>query len=180
MIPLVNKRILLVDDDDIFTMVLGRSLRKRGLEVITAGSLQAALEQSSKGSVDYALVDLKIGQDSGLALIPRLLENRPACKIVVLTGYASIATAIEAIKLGAIYYLAKPVDADAVIGALSKENANAEQPLAKRPLSVRQLEWEHVQRVLADHQGNVSATARSLNMHRRTLQRKLAKFAAKS
>ena len=174
-----DKSILLVDDDRVFRSVLGRSLSRRGMRVLAADSLSEAFGQIMAHPLHYTLLDLKIGLDSGLDLIPELLDHQPHCRIVVLTGYASIATAIEAIKLGATYYLAKPVDTDTVIDALHKDQANPQQPVAQQPLSVRQLEWEHIQRVLADHQGNISATARSLNMHRRTLQRKLAKFAAR-
>ena len=123
----------------------------------------------------YVVVDLKMPGNSGLTLIPTLKALSAPMRIVVLTGYASVATAVEAIKLGATHYLAKPVDADQVLAALGREAGDPTQPVAEQPLSVDRLEWEHIQRVLAENQGNISATARSLNMHRRTLQRKLGK-----
>jgi two-component system response regulator RegA len=114
--------------------------------------------------------------ESGLVLIEKLIELDPNTRIVMLTGYASIATAIEAIKLGAVHYLAKPCDADAVVAALNKSNSgDSAIPVGGSPLSIGRLEWEHIQRVLTEHQGNISATARALKMHRRTLQRKLGK-----
>ena len=115
--------------------------------------------------------------ESGLALVRRLNAIEPTTRIVVLTGYASISTAVEAIKLGATHYLAKPVDADEVVAAFNRNHGDETISVAANPLSVDRLEWEHIQRVLAEHDGNVSATARALNMHRRTLQRKLGKRA---
>jgi two-component system response regulator RegA len=113
--------------------------------------------------------------DSGLTLVRRLSAIEPTTRIVVLTGYASISTAVEAIKLGATHYLVKPVDADEVVAAFHKAEGDDSVSVAASPLSVDRLEWEHIQRVLAEHDGNISATARALNMHRRTLQRKLFK-----
>ena len=118
--------------------------------------------------------------DSGLVLIEKLIELDPNTRIVMLTGYASIATAIEAIKLGAIHYLAKPCDADDVVAALNKSiEGDSSLLVSESPLTVNRLEWEHIQRVLAEHQGNISSTARALKMHRRTLQRKLSKHPSK-
>jgi two-component system response regulator RegA len=112
---------------------------------------------------------------SGLALVRELTRLRRDMRIVVLTGYGSIATAVEAIKLGATYYLAKPAAPDEIVAALGREARDPSLPVSAEPLSVDRLEWEHIQKVLAEHQGNISATARALKMHRRTLQRKLAK-----
>jgi two-component system response regulator RegA len=112
-------------------------------------------------------------------LVRQLASLQAGTRIVVLTGYASISTAIEAIKLGATHYLAKPVDADEIVAAFGKQNGDTDIELATSPLSVDRLEWEHIQRVLSEHDGNISATARSLNMHRRTLQRKLSKHPIK-
>jgi len=123
----------------------------------------------------YAVIDLRMPGPSGLTLIPRLKAIDPAARIVVLTGYASIVTAIEAIKLGATYYLPKPVDADAVEAAFGRSQGDHTITPCENRLSVDRLEWEHIQRVLAEHDGNISATARALSMHRRTLQRKLNK-----
>lgn len=172
--------LLLVDDDEAFRRVLARALERRGYAVATAGDVEEALAKAQLQSPEYAVVDLKMPGDSGLVLIEKLIELDPNTRIVMLTGYASIATAIEAIKLGAVHYLAKPCDADQVVAALQKSGeGDATMPVADSPLSVDRLEWEHIQRVLAEHQGNISSTARALKMHRRTLQRKLSKHPAK-
>ncbi|CAB1369806.1 response regulator transcription factor [Denitratisoma oestradiolicum] len=170
----MNPRLLLVDDDPTFTRIAARALERRGFEVVVANDAETALSLAHPG-VDYAVVDLVIGTDSGLALVPRLKAALPQLRIVVLTGYASIATAVEAIKLGADNYLTKPAEADAIVAALQGKAPNPNQPPSTEPLSVARLEWEHIQRVLAEHEGNISATARALKMHRRTLQRKLLK-----
>ncbi|MBE2257888.1 MAG: response regulator transcription factor [Candidatus Accumulibacter sp.] len=168
--------LLLVDDDDVFRRVLARALDRRGYAVTVAASVDSAIAKVREQSPEYAVVDLKMPGDSGLVLIEKLLELDANTRIVMLTGYASIATAVEAIKLGAIHYLAKPCDADQLVAALNKSSiGDSATPVAASPLSVDRLEWEHIQRVLAEHQGNVSATARALKMHRRTLQRKLGK-----
>jgi two-component system response regulator RegA len=136
-----------------------------------------ALAMARRENPTYAVVDLKLGTDSGLALIPQLLEAVPALRILLLTGYASIATAVEAIKRGAHDYLAKPVDADAVVRALTEEDLDDEASLQTpdAPPPLKRLEWEHIQRVLTECEGNISEAARRLGLHRRTLQRKLAK-----
>ena len=114
-----------------------------------------------------------IGPDSGLELVENLHAQHPHTRMLMLTGYASIATAVEAVKLGAIHYLAKPVDADEVVAAFSRQDGDTSVSVTYQPLSVNRLEWEHIQKVLKEHEGNISATARALGMHRRTLQRKL-------
>ena len=167
--------LLLVDDDATFCRVLGLALRRRGFMVATAHGGAAALQLAQADSPEYAVVDLNLAGDSGLCLIPELLALDSATRIVVLTGYASIATAVEAIKLGAVNYLAKPADTDQVLAALQAGVGDPAAPVTTRPLSVGRLEWEHIQRGLHDNGGNISATARQLGMHRRTLQRKLAK-----
>ena len=167
--------LLLVDDDEAFRRVLARAMERRGYDVTTAADVPAALGIAQQQPPEYAVVDLKMPGDSGLVLIEKLIELDPNTRIVMLTGYASIATAIEAIKLGATHYLAKPVDADEVVAALNKVEGDASLNVSDSPLSVDRLEWEHIQRVLAEHDGNISATARALKMHRRTLQRKLGK-----
>lgn len=169
--------LLLVDDDVVFCTVLSRALTKRGFAVTVAHSVEQALPLAQENPPEYAVVDLKMEGASGLVLIRALHELDPGTRIVVQTGYASIATAVEAIKLGATQYLSKPANADEIVAAF-KHNPNAESPLKAQPSSVDRLEWEHIQRVLHAQQGNVSATARALNMHRRTLQRKLAKYPA--
>ena len=167
--------LLLVDDDTTFCQVLGNALQKRGFVVSVAHSVEQALPLAAENPPEYAVVDLKMSGASGLVLIKSLHELDAATRIVVLTGYASIATAVEAIKLGATQYLSKPANADEIVAAFA-HNANPEQPLCSQPSTVNRLEWEHIQRVLQENNGNISATARSLNMHRRTLQRKLNKF----
>ena len=167
--------LLLVDGDDAFRSVLARAMSRRGYAVSSAASVPEAIAMAQALSPEYAVVDLKMPGESGLVLIEKLIELDPNTRIVMLTGYASITTAIEAIKLGATHYLAKPVDADEVVAALHKTTGDSSLDVADSPLSVDRLEWEHIQRVLAEHDGNVSATARALKMHRRTLQRKLGK-----
>jgi two-component system response regulator RegA len=167
--------LLLVDDDEDFLGVLAIAMRKRGFTVTLAYSAESAFELAKNDPPEFAVVDLKMSGNSGLVLVRQLNDLQSGTKIVVLTGYASIATAIEAIKLGATHYLAKPVDADEIVTAFEKKSGNVEIELSSNPLTVNRLEWEHIQRVLSEHDGNISATARSLNMHRRTLQRKLGK-----
>jgi two-component system response regulator RegA len=167
--------LLLVDDDPTFCNVLSRALTRRGFAVSVAVDVPAALAIAAQQPPEYAVCDLKLPGDSGLALIERLIELDAQTRIVMLTGYASIATAVEAIKLGAVHYLAKPVDADQIVAAFTRTEGDSAMPVEDGPLSVGRLEWEHIQRVLAEHDGNVSATARALKMHRRTLQRKLSK-----
>jgi two-component system response regulator RegA len=167
--------LLLVDDDVTFCTVLGEAFTKRGYAVRTAYSVAEGMARANEESPEYAVVDLKMPGPSGLELVQRLHELDPNTRIVMLTGYASIATAVEAIKLGAVHYLAKPADADEILAAFGRTAGDAGAPVENRPLSVARLEWEHIQKVLGECGGNVSETARRLNMHRRTLQRKLAK-----
>lgn len=173
--------LLFADDDESFRRIMGRALARRGYRVQLAADVTSALELARRAPPARAVVDLRMPGESGLTLVRELLAINPDCRIVVLSGYASIATAVQAIKLGALDYLAKPVNADEVqaaleakaTGASSHDEGNA--MLSATTLSVSRLEWEHIQRVLHAHGGNISATARALNMHRRTLQRKLAK-----
>jgi two-component system response regulator RegA len=167
--------LLLVDDDPTFCDVMRRALTRRGFRVTLAHDVNEALACARSESPAYAVIDLKMPGESGLRLIPELRSLSDGVRIVVLTGYASVVTAVEAIKLGATHYLAKPVDADEVVAAFGRAAGDAATPVASRPLSVDRLEWEHIQRVLAENGGSISATARSLGMHRRTLQRKLSK-----
>jgi two-component system response regulator RegA len=168
-------RILLVDDDDLFAATLVQALRRRGYDVESATDRAGALALAQAEPPDAAVLDLKLEEESGLGLIAPLKGLRPDMRILLLTGYASIATAVEAIKLGATHYLPKPADADEILAALGRELGDADVPAPDEPMSVDRLEWEHIQKVLAEHDGNISATARALKMHRRTLQRKLAK-----
>ena len=170
-----NPRLLIVDDDDVFCDVLGRALGDRGYRVSVAHDMAAALALAESEEPEYAVIDLRIGQESGLVVAERLHALDENTRMIILTGYASIATAVEAIKLGVVHYLTKPADADEILAALHKDEADTGVPVADAPLSVRRLEWEHLQKVLAEAGGNVSEAARRLRMHRRTLQRKLAK-----
>jgi two-component system response regulator RegA len=170
-----GRRVLLVDDDRTFCEVLARSLARNGYVVVVAHGGADATAMAGSGEFSHILLDLMLGEESGLHLIEPLRAACPAARIVVLTGYASIPTTVRALKLGAADYLAKPVGSREVLAAMAGE-APAAAP-AERPISLRRLEWEHIQRVLADHDGNVSLAAKSLNMHRRSLQRKLRKRA---
>ncbi len=172
--------LLVVDDDPVFGGVLARALSRRGFDVRFATGLGEARRKLDEGAPDYAVVDLRMPDGSGLAFVEELKRRKPDARIVVLTGFASVATAVEAIKLGAVHYLPKPADADEVVAAFGRDAGDAATRVSPRPLSVDRLEWEHIQKVLSEHGGNVSATARALNMHRRTLQRKLTKRPARS
>jgi two-component system response regulator RegA len=174
--------LLVIEDDPDFNAVLSRALGRRGFAVSSAQDADSALVAARLAAPAGVVLDLNLGATSGLSLIRPLLEIAPACRIVVLTGYASIATAVEAIKQGAVQYFAKPVEVDAIVAAFDMTDGPAENTVAlpTDPLSVNRLEWEHIQRVLHEHDGNISSTARALKMHRRTLQRKLAKRPAKA
>lgn len=167
--------LLLVDDDDVFRDVLARALIRRGFTVLEAANASQAVTVAAEHHLDYAVVDLRLPDASGLSVVEALHRQRRDMRIVVLTGYASIATAVEAVKLGATHYLPKPATPDEILDALRRERGDSGTPVAAEPPSVARLEWEHIQKVLAEHDGNISATARALKMHRRTLQRKLAK-----
>lgn len=167
--------LLLVDDDKTFCRVLARALVKRGFRVTQARDVDSAIILAEADPPDYAVVDLKLPARSGLVLIEYLKELKGNTRIVMLTGFASIATAVRAIRLGATHYLAKPTDADEVVAALYRDSGNANAPVSSLPISVDRLKWEYIQKVLAENGNNISATARALNMHRRSLQRKLAK-----
>lgn len=168
-------RILVVDDDPAYADALVRALGRCGHVAVAASRGVAALDLLARQHYDAAVLDLKLAEESGLHLIAPMKALAPELRILLLTGYASIATAVEAIKLGAIHYLPKPADAQAILAALGREAGDETVAPAQAPMSVNRLEWEHIQQVLAEHDGNVSATARALKMHRRTLQRKLAK-----
>ena len=175
MSDLAGPPLLLVDDDPIFCAVLARALTARGYTVHIAHDASGAEALARACLPLFAVVDLNLSGASGLALVPVLHQLSPEIKILVLTGYASIATAVEAIKLGATHYLPKPADADEILAALLQNKNAAGDELVSAPLPLSRVEWEHIQKVLSEHEGNVSATARALKMHRRTLQRKLAK-----
>lgn len=166
--------LLLVDDDATFTAVLARALERRGFRVQVAHDVAQALALLADATPSHAIVDLKMPGPSGLSLIAQLRARNSAMRIVVLTGYASIATAVEAIKLGATHYLAKPADADEIVAAFDHA-ATATPPAPPQRLSVDRMEWEYINKVLAECGNNISEAARRLHMHRRTLQRKLSK-----
>src|SRR3569833_457276 len=167
--------LLLVDDDAVFCEVLARALTRRGFAVQVAHDVEGATVIAERDPPEYAVVDLKMQGSSGLQLVQRLKALDVHTRIVVLTGYASIATAREAIKLGAVHYLSKPADADEIVRAFAHESGNAEMPIDDGRPSIDRLEWEYIQKTLHECGGNVSATARMLGMHRRSLQRKLQK-----
>lgn len=170
-----QSRLLLADDDEVFASVLAMVLSKRGFEVEVAHCAAAGIKLLDVWQPDYAVIDLNMPGESGLVLVERICKQYDDARVVVLTGYASITTAVEAIKLGAIHYLSKPSDADEIVAALHKDEGDADVPVDDSPMSVRRLEWEHIQKVLGEVGGNVSEAARRLGMHRRTLQRKLQK-----
>jgi two-component system response regulator RegA len=177
-LPNCAETLLIVDDNETFLTTLERYLSRRGLAVKVACNADEAERIVREDRPDGVILDLNLGKISGLQLIPRLLEIRPMLRIVVLTGYASIATAVEAVRLGAVNYLSKPADIDAILSAFDAKPGNSKDDHPDTsPMSIRQLEWEHLQRVLLDHDGNISSAARALGLHRRSLQRKLKKHA---
>lgn len=171
------KRVILIDDDTVFSAVLARALRARGFQVDTAADGASALARVREAQPDAAVLDLKLGAENGLALIPDLLAARPRLRILLLTGYASIATAVEAIKRGADNYLPKPASVPMILRVLADEPLPPDVDTQMTPMN--RLEWEHIQQALTTTAGNISAAARMLGMHRRSLQRKLAKRPAR-
>jgi two-component system response regulator RegA len=173
-----DKTLLLVDDDKPFLARLGKAMEARGFSVRMADTVAEGIAEVRKEPPGYAVIDLRLADGNGLDVIEALHTARPDARVVVLTGYGNIATAVTAVKLGAIDYLAKPADADAVYGALIADKDHREA-LPENPMSADRVRWEHIQRVFELCNRNVSETARRLNMHRRTLQRILAKRAPK-
>ena len=177
----MNESTLVIDDDPNFNAILVRTLERRGHLAQGALNTASAILAAREMRAGRVVLDLNLNGSSGLALILQLLAINPDCRIVVLTGYASIATAVDAVKLGAIQYLAKPVEIEAILAAFDDDGEPDFDVMASdEPLSVDRLEWEHIQRVLNENDGNISATARALKMHRRTLQRKLSKRPVKT
>ena len=170
-----NPRLLLVDDDEIYCKVLKSALEKRSYDVLVANNVGDGIKLAEQYEPEFAVIDLRIGYESGLELVKMLISLDENTQIIMLTGFASIVTAVEAIKLGAIHYLTKPANADEIVSALNKKEGDASVQISENPLSVKRLEWEHLQKILMQYDGNISAAARALNMHRRTLQRKLEK-----
>ena len=175
--PIPGERsVLVVEDDRSFLQRLGKALEQRGFAVTTAESVADGLSQVEKAAPAFAVVDMRLGDGSGLDVISALKRRRPEARGIVLTGYGNIATAVTAVKIGAVDYLAKPVDADDVVAALlALDHRKIDPP--ENPMSADRVRWEHIQRIYELCGRNVSETARRLNMHRRTLQRILAKRA---
>lgn len=171
-----ERTLLIVDDDKSFLQRLARAMESRGFQVVTAEAVAEGLQQVERAAPAFAVVDMRLGDGSGLDVISALKARRPDARAIILTGYGNIATAVNAIKLGAVDYLAKPADADDVVAALlTTEGKKAPPP--ENPMSADRVRWEHIQRIYELCGRNVSETARRLNMHRRTLQRILAKRA---
>ena len=171
-----ERSLLIVEDDQSFLQRLAKALEQRGFNVTTAESVADGLLQVEKAAPAFAVVDMRLGDGNGLDVISALKLKRPDARGIILTGYGNIATAVNAVKLGAVDYLAKPVDADDVVAALlAQDNTKIEPP--ENPMSADRVRWEHIQRIYEMCGRNVSETARRLNMHRRTLQRILAKRA---
>lgn len=170
--------ILLVDDDEVFRRRMARAFEERGYDVRGAGNYDDAVAAARQDSPEYAVVDLRMPGRSGLELVRALKDIDPATKTVVLTGYGSIANAIDAIRLGATYYLPKPADVDDIVAAFARGEAPPLSPpdADYQAPSLARAEWEHINRVLSDCVGNISEAARRLGIHRRSLQRKLQKY----
>lgn len=171
----MQESILIVDDDEAFGLVVQRALTRRGFSVVLCQTLAAAQIACAQQVFLKAIVDLKIAQESGLRLIRLLKAANPEMAIIMLTGYSSISTAVEAIKLGALNYFCKPIEIDDVLKAFADTTLPSEDLVPISAPSLERVEWEHIQKALQDCQGNISAAARLLGMHRRTLQRKLFK-----
>lgn len=174
--PEQNASIMVVDDDDVFARTLATAFERRGYRTRIASDVEAAMAAAAESPPDFAVIDLRLPGGSGLMLVKRLRELVQDVRMVVLTGFGSIATTVDAIKLGACYYLSKPANADEVLAALHREEPQFadSEPVNDVP-SVYRVEWEHIHRVLTEQNGNISESARLLGIHRRTLQRKLQK-----
>ncbi|MGA8901830.1 ActR/PrrA/RegA family redox response regulator transcription factor [Bradyrhizobium sp.] len=171
-----DRSLLIVEDDKAFLERLARAMESRGFAVTSCDSVAEGLTQIAKAAPAFAVVDLRLGDGNGLDVVSALKRKRPEARAIVLTGYGNIATAVTAVKLGAVDYLSKPADADDVVSALlASGNQKSEPP--SNPMSADRVRWEHIQRIYEMCNRNVSETARRLNMHRRTLQRILAKRA---
>ena len=170
------RTLLIVEDDQVFLTRLARAMERRGFAVRTAESVADGVVAAREDAPNFAIVDLRLGDGSGLDVVTTLREVKPDIRIIVLTGYGNIATAVAAVKAGAVDYLSKPADADAIEAALLQKT-DGPPPTPERPMSADRVRWEHIQRVFEQCDRNVSETARQLRMHRRTLQRILAKHA---
>lgn len=176
----IARSLLIVEDDDVLRGRLARAFRERGFEVREAADVKAACDLAGREPPEYAVVDLRLQSESGLEVVQALVTLDSTTVIVVLTGYGSIATALEAVRLGATHYLTKPADVDEILAGFARDTrlAGDTPPAPEITPTLARVEWEHINRVLADCGGNVSQAARVLGLHRRSLQRKLAKFPA--
>lgn len=168
--------LLIVEDDTLLRERLARAFATRGYDVHQAADIAEAEAAAQVEAPELVVLDLRMPQGNGLDLIPRLLAIEPATKIVVLTGYGSVATAVEAVRMGAVHYLTKPADADEILAAFSRDARARADSAPLQPMSLDRVEWEHINRVLVDCQHNISEAARVLGIHRRSLQRKLTKY----
>ncbi|MDO6459450.1 response regulator [Granulosicoccaceae sp. 1_MG-2023] len=170
-------KLLIIDDEPVYAGILQRSLERHALTVSVCTDPDEAVASATAVQPDYIVLDLRLESVSGLTLIEPLIAAQPAVKILVLTGYSSLATAVQAIKLGAVDYLPKPAEVSDILRALglSGDEAGEAPPIADKPVSLKRLEWEQIQRVLAENDGNITRAAEQLGMYRRTLQRKLQK-----
>ncbi len=172
--------LVIVDDDKVLAERMGKAMEKRDFDVTVLTSVADALEWMTENAPEFALIDLKLADGSGLDVVQKIKATLPNCRIVMMTAYGNIATAVAAVKAGAVDYLTKPADADAVEAALlAKGDDSSLPPPPARPMSAERVRWEHIQRIYEQCERNVSETARRLSMHRRTLQRILAKYAPK-
>jgi two-component system response regulator RegA len=168
--------LVIIDDDQVLAERLGKALERRGFEVTVINTLAEALEWIEDTHPDFALVDLRLADGNGLDIVQKIKDTCPACRAVMMTAYGNIATAVSAVKAGAVDYLTKPADADAVEAVLLGDGTSR-PALPEKPMSAERVRWEHIQRIFEQCDRNVSETARQLGMHRRTLQRILAKYA---
>tara|TARA_R110002072_G_scaffold100912_1_gene222478 strand:- start:2563 stop:3120 length:558 start_codon:yes stop_codon:yes gene_type:complete len=181
---------LIIDDDETFSYILARALKKQGHQAAIANDGDTALamlrDNATEAAITHAILDLKLTETNGLQLLPQLLAASPELRVVVLTGYASVATTVDAIKQGAVNYLSKPASVEEVLAAFEYDDrqasgvSSAHELIEDNPLSVQRVEWEYIQRQLVANDHNIAATARALGMHRRTLQRKLQKRPSQS
>ncbi|MEQ8967842.1 MAG: ActR/PrrA/RegA family redox response regulator transcription factor [Azospirillaceae bacterium] len=173
------KSLLIVEDDPAFRKRLARAMEKRGYEVVTAESVRVGVDHARHLAPAFAVVDMRLEDGNGLEVVPALRETRPDVRVIMLTGYGNIATAVAAVKAGVVDYLAKPADADQIDAALQNRQDSLPPP-PENPMSADRVRWEHIQRVFEQCDRNVSETARRLKMHRRTLQRILNKHAPRA
>jgi two-component system response regulator RegA len=171
----MSKQVLIIDDDEVLRYSMSRALSRYGYHIFESESMATTQRILEKHPIDWVVLDLRLGDESGLELAQWLLKQYPGIETVIITGYAAVSTAVEAIKLGVKDYLIKPVSVEEIIKAFTKHEVDVSCAITPKPLSTKRLEWEHIQKVLLEHDGNISQAAKALNMHRRTLQRKLQK-----